>query len=428
MELWQLSAAQASNLMAEGRLTSEAYTRALLARIEARNPVTHAWVHVDPAIALTQARERDREPRRSRLHGIPVGIKDVIAARLMPTQYNSPIYVGHQTAEDANSVAVLLAAGAVLLGKTETLEFACGGRVPPTRNPHDTARTPGGSSSGSGAAVADGTAPITLGTQTGGSTIRPASFCGVYGMKPTFGRISFEGAKHYSVHLDTIGFFGRSAEDLWMVAQAFRMASGDAPAMPAIKGLRLGLCETPSWGTASDDAKAALHEAARRLAAAGAIVTPLRLPEPFNWLTEQQDVIMNEGGRGAFIPEYMNHPDLLHDDFKAKVENRRGFTAAQMRDVLDQVALRRIDFERAMGDLDAVLTLSAPGEATMGIQSQGEASFNRMFTALHVPCISVPGMKGASGLPIGIQLIQRRYEDEKLLAVAAAVASVIDSA
>ena len=135
---------------------------------------------------------------------------------------------------------------------------------------------------------------------------------------------------------------------------------------------------------------------------------------------------MNEGGRGAFIPEYMNHPDLLHDDFKAKVENRRGFTAAQMRYVLDQVALRRIDFEAAVGDLDAVLTLSAPGEAPMGIQSQGGASFNRMFSALHVPCISVPGMKGASGLPIGIQLIQRRYEDEKLLAVAAAVASVID--
>ena len=135
---------------------------------------------------------------------------------------------------------------------------------------------------------------------------------------------------------------------------------------------------------------------------------------------------MNEGGRGAFLPEYLASGEQLHDDFRAKVENRRGFTAAQMREVLDQVALRRIDFEQAIAGYDALITLSAPGEATPGIQSQGDASFNRMFTALHVPCVSVPGLRGRSGLPIGIQFIQRRYEDDRLLAVVAALAPAID--
>ena len=426
MELWRLTAAEASARMAAGALTSEDYTRALLARIAERDPLIRAWAWVDADHALRQARERDREPRRGPLHGIPFGVKDVINTRDLPTQHNSPIYAGHRPGEDANSVAVLRAAGAVLLGKTETLEFASGGRKPLSRNPHNPAHTPGGSSSGSGAAVGDAMVPIALGTQTGGSMIRPASFCGAYGMKPTFGRISFDGAKHYSAHLDTIGFCGRSAQDLWLLGQAFRLTGDDAPPADSVAGLRLGLCETPMWSEAEDDAKAALHQAAKMLAAAGATVTPLVLSAPFARLTDEQDVIMNEGGRGAFIPEYLAAHHLLHDDFCAKVENRRGFTSTQMRAVLDAVALRRIDFEREFGELDAVLTLSTPGEAPAGIESQGMATFNRIWTALHVPCITVPGLRGRTGLPIGMQLVQRRYEDERLLRVAAAVATVLD--
>ena len=426
MELWRLSAAEASGLMAAGKLTSEDYTRAFLGRIAERDPLIRAWAWVDAEDALRQARERDREPRRGPLHGIPFGAKDVLNTRDLPTQHNSPIYAGNRPGEDANCVAVLRGAGAVLLGKTETLEFAAGGRKPLSRNPHDPGRTPGGSSSGSGAAVGDAMAPIALGTQTGGSTIRPAAFCGTYGMKPTFGRISFEGAKHYSAHLDTIGFYGRSAQDLWLVAHAFRLAGSAEPQDCPVADLRIGLCQTPMWSEAAEDAREALHQAGRMLAQAGAKVAPLVLTEPFDRLTEQQDAIMHEGGRGAFLPEYLAAGHLLHDDFRAKVENRRGFSAGQMREVLDAVALRRIDFEREFGDLDAVLTLSAPGEATAGIQSQGLATFNRMWTALHVPCVNIPGMRGRAGLPIGMQLIQRRYEDEKLLRVAAAIATVLD--
>ena len=426
MELWQLPAAQASRLMAAGKLGCEEYTRAFVERIKERDALIRAWAWVDPEHALRQARERDREPRRGPLHGMPLGVKDVINTRDLPTQHNSPIYAGHRPGEDANCVAVLRAAGTVILGKTETLEFASGGRKPLSRNPRNTAHTPGGSSTGSGAAVGDGMVPLALGTQTGGSTIRPASFCGIYGMKPTYGRLSFEGAKHYSVHLDTIGLYGRSAQDLWLLAQAFRLTDSPEPQAAAVRGLRIGLCETPLWDQADSDAQTALHEAARTLAAAGAKVLPLVLGEPFSRLTEQQDVIMHEGGRGAFLPEYFSAGHLLHDDFRAKVENRRGFTAEQMRSVLDEVALRRIDFERAFGELDAVLTLSATGEAPVGLESQGLATFNRMWTALHVPCISVPGLTGRTGLPIGMQLIHKRYEDERLLRTAAAVAQVLD--
>ena len=426
MELWQLTATQASQRMAEGRLTSVQYTRALLERIAAREPTVRAWACVDADNALAQASALDREPRRSALHGIPVGVKDVINTIDLPTQHNSPIYQGHRSGEDATSVGVLRAAGAVILGKTETLEFACGGTVPPTRNPHDLQRTPGGSSSGSGAAVADGMVPLALATQTGGSTIRPASFCGVYGMKPTFGRIGFEGAKHYSPHLDTIGLYGRSADDLLMLGEIFHLARRDELAPCTLSELRIGLCETPMWLQADAQAREALHGAGRLLAEAGATVVPLVLSEPFAQLTQQHDDIMQDGGRGAFLAEYLAHPALLHDEFKRKVENQYGFTGHHMREVLDAAAMRRIDFDREFGILDAVLTLSAPGIAPVGIASQGMATFNRIWTALHVPCISIPGMHGTHGLPIGMQLVQRRYEDARLLQVGAAVASVLD--
>ena len=247
-------------------------------------------------------------------------------------------------------------------------------------------------------------------------------------MKPTFGRLSFDGAKHYSVHLDTIGLYGRSAQDLALLAQAFRLADAVDADIPAVRGLRIGLCETPMWDEADEDAKQALHTAAAMLSRAGAHVTPLVLSAPFAEMNQQQDVLMNEGGRAAFLPEYLRVGDLLHDDFRAKVENRRGFHATQMREVLDAVALRRIEFEQAFGDLDVVLTPSAPGEAPPGLQSQGMATFNRMWTALHVPCVSIPGLHGRTGLPIGMQLVHKRYEDARLLQVAAAVAAVLDPA
>ncbi len=425
MDLWRMTAAQASANMAAGLLTCEDYARAFLERVAARDAQVRAFTAIDPAAVLASARERDREPRRGPLHGIPFAVKDVINTRDAPTQHNSPIYEGHRPGEDANCVAVLRASGAVMMGKTDTLEFASGGRRPLTRNPHDLSRTPGGSSSGSAAAVADGMAPLSLGTQTGGSTIRPASFCGIHGMKPTISRISFEGIKHYSLHLDTVGLYGRSVPDLWLLAQAYRILDSAQLSPPAPDALTIGLCETPMWSAATEDAKAALHAAADRFVRAGVRVRPFVMPASFNTLTAEQDALMHEAGRAAFLPEYLAHRDRLHSDFAKKVENRNGYHAAQMRAALDAVAARRVEFESMMSGFDAVMTLSAPGEATPGLASQGEATFNRMFTALGVPCISLPGMTGANGLPIGIQLIERRYEDDRLLQVAAALSPIL---
>ncbi|MBM3522792.1 MAG: amidase, partial [Alphaproteobacteria bacterium] len=220
MELWRLTASEAARKMGAGKLTSEAYIAACLARIAARETLVRAFAHIDAEAALAKARARDRETRRGPLHGIPVAVKDVIDVAGQPTQHGSPLYTGFRPAQDADCVALLRAAGAVILGKTETLEFAAGGRKPPTRNPHDPEHTPGGSSSGSAAAVADFMVPLALGTQTGGSTIRPASFCGIYAMKPSFGRVSLEGIKHYAPSLDTVTWFARSASDLALAAQA----------------------------------------------------------------------------------------------------------------------------------------------------------------------------------------------------------------
>ena len=427
MDAWQLGAAQASALMARGELRSEDLTRACLERIAAREPVTQAWAHLDPEGALAQARARDREPRRGPLHGIPVGIKDVIRTADLPTTFNSPVYAGHRPNEDAHAVAVLRALGAVILGKTQTLEFACGGAYPATRNPWDPGRTPGGSSSGSGAAVADGMVPLTLGTQTGGSTIRPAAFCGVYGMKPTWGRIPLDGIKGYSPALDTVGLYGRSAEDLRLLLQAYALdEAGELPRRDPAQ-LRLGVCRTPYWAEAEAEAQSAFEEALGGLRRAGVQLVELPWPEGCDDINRWQDDVMQDGGRYAFWPERLNHPGLLHADFQAKLDNHLGLTPERMRQALDGIARCRAAFEASLSGLDGALGLSAPGAAPLGLQSQGMATFNRMWTALQVPCIGIPALWTRQGLPMGLQLIGRRYDDAALLTVAQALGLVLDT-
>lgn len=426
MHLWQLSAAQASQGLADGSFTSEALVRACLDRIDAREDAVLAWAHLDAEQALSQARALDREARRSPLHGIPVGFKDVIRTADLATTFNSPVYDGHRPNEDAHCVAVLRDLGAVVMGKTQTLEFACGGRYPPTRNPWDLERTPGGSSSGSAAAVADGMVALALGTQTGGSTIRPAAFCGIYGMKPTWGRIPFDGIKSYSPALDTVGLYGRSAADLRLLLQAYALLS-EAPANKVSpRQLRLGICRTPMWHEAEPVAQAAFEDLALRLRDAGVALVELPWPQGAQDINRWQDEIMQDGGRYAFLHERIAHAELLHADFHAKLDNHLGLTPERMRAALDGVAHCRIEFEASLQGLDAAIGLSAPGIAPMGLQTQGMATFNRMWTALQVPCISMPALWSPEGLPMGLQLVGRRYDDQRLLEVAECLAPLLD--
>jgi Asp-tRNA(Asn)/Glu-tRNA(Gln) amidotransferase A subunit family amidase len=431
MEPHDLTAAAAAAMLQDGRLTAETLIRSCLERISVREPVTRAWTFLDPARALAQAREADKAPSRGALHGLPVGVKDMIDTADMPTTHNSPIWQGNRPGRDAACVAVSRGEGAIILGKTDTVEFAAGGRRALTTNPHDPGRTPGGSSSGSAAAVADRMVPLAFGTQTGGSTIRPASFCGVYAMKPTHGVVSTEGAKRYSHSCDTIGWYGRAPADLALMARAQRLWGMEAPpAPPPANTLRIGLCEGPNWAKAAPESRAALRIASDRLAAAGVRVEPLILPAPFEDVTAAQRTIMFSEGRGAFLPEYLLHHARLHADFRDRVENALGITADGIVAAHDLAAECRLLFDRlfrrADAPLDAVLTPAAVGEAPTGLQDTGDAVFNAMWTLLHVPCVAIPCHIGPHGMPVGVQIVGPRYGDAALLAVAEALAPVID--
>ena len=416
----RLTAEALSAQLESGALTAHEIARACLARIEARDADVRAWTHLDPALALAEAAERDAAPRRSPLHGVPIGIKDVILTKDMPTQYNSELYQEHFPKVDAACVAILRAAGAVILGKTDTVEFASTGRKALTRNPHDLERTPGGSSSGSAAAVADFQVPLALGTQTGGSMIRPASYCGVFAMKPTWGLVSNEGAKSFSPTLDTIGWFAHSAGDLKLLYDVFDPDADSQPPL-ALSGARIAICRTPFWGQAEQATKDAMAVAEAALREAGATVSPLDLPEPFDRLADAQLVIMEGEGRRAFLSEHRLYGERLHPNLSAYVLNAKDVGLGDLKDAYDLAARCRAEFDRIAGDYDAVLTPSTIGEAPIGLQNTGSMTFNAMWTLLQVPCINVPFFKTTAGLPVGLTLTGPRFSDRRVLALAGAV-------
>jgi Asp-tRNA(Asn)/Glu-tRNA(Gln) amidotransferase A subunit family amidase len=421
----ELTAAEAAALIRARRLSCEELVRSCLARIAARDADVRAWLWLDPDHVVRRARELDKLPPKGPLHGLPFGVKDIIDTADYPTTQNSPIYDGVRVGRDAACVAVVRGAGALILGKTDTVEFASGGRKALTRNPYNLAHTPGGSSSGSGAAVGDFHVPLAFGTQTGGSHIRPASFNGIYGIKPTWNLLSREGVRMSSITLDTVGWYGRSVDDLILVGTAYRLAEDPTPI--AVKGLRVGLCRSPVWHAIEPAGATALETAAKRLAAAGAIVEELVLPEPFERLHDAQNTIVSSEGGVSFLPEYVNAHALLAPDLKAKVDNPTGITREALLASYAVADSCRPVFDAMFGSaLDVVLTPSAPGEAPEGLHTTGDAIFNRMWTLLHVPCVGIPVCRGPRNLPIGITLVGPRLTDARLLAIAKVMAPVID--
>lgn len=403
-------------------MSVEAWVGECLARIAARDGVVRAWAHLCPETPLAAARRLDAAGPAGPLHGLPIGVKDVILTADMPTAYNSPIYRDFAPAIDAACVKLLRASGAVVLGKTETVEFAAAVRLAPTHNPLDPARTPGGSSSGSAAAVADGHVPVALGTQTGGSLIRPASYCGVFAIKPTWSRISRDGIRMYSATLDTLGWFARSVADLALVYAAL---VPDPPALPLprrdLRGARIALCRTPFPERAEDYTRDGFDRTARILAAAGATVAPLTLPPRFADIDLIHRIIMRAEGRTAFLPEYRADHDLLNDHFRALVENTDGHDDGDLRDALDRAAALRVEFDALAGGHDAVLTYSVPGEAPVGLGNNGSADFNSLWTLLHVPCVNVPAFTGPNGMPVGLTVTGPRFADTQVMTMAGAI-------
>jgi Asp-tRNA(Asn)/Glu-tRNA(Gln) amidotransferase A subunit family amidase len=425
MEPCDLTAAAAAAKLQDGSLTAEALTRSCLERAEEREPVVKAFAWLDPVLAIANARQVDKRYAKGVLHGLPLGVKDMIDTADMPTTHNSPIYEGLRQGRDAACVAVARGEGAVVFGKTDTVEFAAGGRRALTRNPHDPNRTPGGSSSGSAAAVAAGMVPIAFGTQTGGSLIRPASFCGVFGMKPTHGVVNSEGAKRYSHTLDTIGWYGKAAADLRLVAQAFRLFGLETPLGKSVKQLRIGLCRGPNWTMAAAESRNALDLAAKRLETAGAVVEEVVLPAAFDEITEAQRIVLLGEGRGAFLGEYLAAHALLHEDFRDRAENKFGITPERMRWAYDLASDCRKLWDALFPPYDAILAVAAVGEAPVGRQDTGNPVFNAMWTLLHVPCIGMPCMTGPNNMPVGVQIIGPRFGDAALLDVAEVVAPIV---
>lgn len=299
----------------------------------------------------------------------------------MPTQFNSPIYEGDAPKVDAASVIVLRQAGALILGKTTTTEFAATTRGPPTSNAHDPSRTPGGSSSGSGAAVADFQAPVALGTQTGGSTIRPGSFNGVYALKPTWNAISREGQKFYSINLDTIGFFARSVADLELLADVFALQD-DAPPHPSlrIRGAKFAICRTMVWPQAGPGTVAAMDKAEALLRGEGAQVNELELPDELKDLPAWHAAILASDGRTTFLPEYRAAREKLSNFFAGHVENETGISRAAQLEAFDRIAAARPLVDNILKEYTGVIVPSVPDEAPRGTESTGSAAFNVIWT------------------------------------------------
>jgi Asp-tRNA(Asn)/Glu-tRNA(Gln) amidotransferase A subunit family amidase len=413
----ELGAAEIARAVAGGETTSEAVVRACLARIAARDDVVKAFVNFNADHAIAQARALDRGPRRGPLHGVPIGLKDTIDTFDLPTEMGSPIFRGNRPRMDAACVALLRHAGAVILGKTATCEFA-GSAPPETTNPHNPAHTPGGSSIGSAAAVADFMVPAALGTQTGGSVLRPSSFCGLFGYKPTYNSFNKGGVWPAADSIDTLGWLGRSIDDIGLLSAALRMEE-PKPLRPLGAAPRIGVWRTDLWDTAQNETRTAVEDAAARLSKAGAAVADAALPDAFTGLHHVARSTISFYERAACMAfAWDHHREQLSPQMRRYIENGHKISRE------DYVAgLRRLDQCRALlaglfDQYDALLVPCVPGEAPKGLGSTGDPSMQAIWTALHTPSMTLPTHRGPNNLPVGIQLVGQRYDDDRLLACA----------
>jgi Asp-tRNA(Asn)/Glu-tRNA(Gln) amidotransferase A subunit family amidase len=410
-----LSAVEAARLLADRTVSAEDMVRACLERIEEIESEVGAWIYLNQEQALAAARALDRGSFQGPLHGLPVGVKDIFDTFDMPTSYGSPIYENHTPPWDAACVAITRGAGGIILGKTVTTEFATY-RPGNTSNPRNTRYTPGGSSSGSAAAVAACMTPLAFGTQTAGSVIRPAAFCGIVGYKPSFGSIPVAGTKLIAESLDTIGLFARNVADVSLFAKAVTgrtnlMVTGS----DSVSNPRVGICRTFEWEYAQKETEEALINVQRLLEASGAKVCDVALPPDFALLAIAQSEIMAFEAARSLIYEYQAHRENLSTELQDLIQN--GFSIEPER-YDEQKALAqkcRIKCSDLFSEVDILVAPSTPGEAPFGKESTGNPVFNRVWTLLGTPCVHLPCMQGPNGLPVGVQAIGEYCSDAKTL-------------
>jgi Asp-tRNA(Asn)/Glu-tRNA(Gln) amidotransferase A subunit family amidase len=432
LELFELDALEAARRLREGSLTSEELVGACLARIDELEDNVQAWAYLDRDYALEQARAADEARQSGKdvgpLHGLPVGVKDIFDTRDMPTENGTPVHAGRKPTEDATVVSLLRQAGAVIMGKTVTTEVAFY-HPGKTRNPHDISRTPGGSSSGSAAAVAAGMVPLAVGTQTNGSVIRPAAFCGVYGYKPSHGLISRHGVLAQSHWLDTVGVFARSVGDAAFLAEPL-MAFDDRDPDMAPRGWprlaetaaqeppltpTLAFVRTPVWDQAEEDTEEAFVGLAEVL---GEACDEADLPEPFDSAIALHRTVMAADFAKSFAALYERGRDQLSETLRGMIEEGQTVLAVDYNRAVEWREVLNAGLDQVFERYDAILTPSAPGEAPIGLDATGNPAFCSLWTYCGTPAVSLPLMGGANGLPIGVQLVGRRGDDARLLRTA----------
>lgn len=416
-----ITAVEAVAAIEAGTLTSEKLVRGYLNRIAQRDEIVKAWAHLDPDQAIAQAKAADATSG-GLLRGIPVGVKDIIDTYDMPTGHNSPIFEGKVPFGDAACVALCRTANAVIMGKTVTTEFA-NRHAGATTNPHDPAHTPGGSSSGSAAAVADGHVPLAFGTQTGGSVIRPAAYCGVVGYKPTFGDFSRVGIKMQCHSVDTLGLMARTLDDIAL----FRAAVLKLPPVRIDREIgrpRIGVCRSPVWDKAEPETKALIEETATRLSDKGASVIDVAFAAPFADVIDDHAAITGFESVRNYADERLRNPDKVSDELM-NGPMKRGLAVSFDRYVAAQrkATAFKVHVDSLFDKVDLLLTPSAPGEAPQGIAFTGDPVFNSIWTLAGTPCVTLPAGTGPRGLPLGVQLVGLRHADDQLLSLAAWVAA-----
>jgi Asp-tRNA(Asn)/Glu-tRNA(Gln) amidotransferase A subunit family amidase len=430
--LVNLSATDAAAEIARGAFSAQDYARAWLDRIAEIEPEIGAFAHIDAEHVMAQARERD-EYRLSGaplgpLHGIPVAIKDIIDTKDYPTEFGSPLFAGRQPDDDATVVSKLRLAGAVILGKTVTTEFAYF-HPGKTRNPHDVAHTPGGSSSGSAAAVAAGMTPLAIGTQTNGSVIRPASFCGIYGMKPSKGLVSRSGVLPLSAAVDTVGPFARSLPDLALLLRAMAgYDTADPDTRPAIVPdfpafaretfpipPRFAFMRTPVWDKAEPATRKAFEQLVEKL---GNDCISIDLPDHYAdaWKVHRTIMVAEMAHNlGAFADR---GGEMISKVLRDLVAEGRAIGAVQYQDALAEARAIANSFAGYFQHCNAIITPSAPGAAPKGLETTGDPVFCTLWSLSGLPSLSLPLLQDESGMPVGVQLVGAPHDDARLLRTA----------
>ncbi|MBF0276798.1 MAG: amidase [SAR324 cluster bacterium] len=436
MEANLLGALEAAEAIREGQISSEELIRACLSRIEESEESIGAWAFLDPEYALEQARNADQIRSRGGstgpLHGVPVGIKDIIDTADMPTEYGTVIHSGNRPFKDATLVALLREAGALILGKTVTTELAV---LSPgkTRNPHNPDYTPGGSSSGSAAAVAAGMIPLAVGTQTNGSVIRPASFCGVFGFKPTFGKISRFQVLKQSPALDTIGVFARSLEDLALIGEVLITYDQQDPAMKPSARMPLlqtmaedppvdpdfAFIRTPAWNQVNESAKDAFRELIEHSRQRGVHLEIIELPGAFDDVYEVHRQIMEADLAKNFDKEYRDSKKQLSSVLCELIERGQKVLATEYNTALERAAEYNEMLNEIFEEYDAILTPSTTGEAPKSLETTGSPVFCTIWTLCGVPALNLPVLQGENTMPIGVQLLSKKGDDARLFRTAA---------